>query len=573
MAKVSFIALTSIISCLIFSVEQESAFAAVRVKNSMRNTQSNVQRANALVSVNDINLARQMAQQENNIVNNSDDSSATECTGIYPDGNFEIGKPTVGKMAGSKETCVSIVDMYAAGAGPNGENLLVATAKLAAGDSLLCNIDSFPSDGIMVDASRVMFPADRAPTMEDVIAVMNDEQKQNAGIKIASGAVMSALGMFLLNNTDTDSDEKLGNKIKESGKDIALAAVGGAGVMALNSYTGKIAGDTILSASVNAAAGGVVGNVLSSGHGIKVSECKKDKNGAEKGYCIWGYVNKNTDINNKQAFYNISNDSTYVCDLNDCKVQTLSKISFNFENINSLSQDCKTYCIKDDKDNKYGAGTWTTGSVNKDCIAKCLQSNDLNNQKYCWVDVLGSRQIKISTGSDCIGNDRFFKVSAQIVTNRRPAFIYTTSEKVKTDNWIEVKKVLGNNPEFYDRASDNTLGRPFNEKKEDGNPDNENITIDDFDVTYVDAQDGDLMDLNDYTRTSDTLQGAAVGGVVGGISGYKNATNEVEARYLASVREYNDSLSNFVCVTGTRYLSPYNEYVVIPALSVSKEKK
>ena len=51
---------------------------------------------------------------------------------------------------------------------------------------------------------------------------------------------------------------------------------------------------------------------------------------------------------------------------------------------------------------------------------------------------------------------------------------------------------------------------------------------------------------------------------MGGFAGYQGAQSEITDRWTSAVREYEDSLSNFVCMTGGRYLSKYNDYVEIP---------
>ena len=112
------------------------------------------------------------------------------CSMIYPDGKFEWAQPTMGRAAGGASTCTAVVEMRAFQAGPNGEDLVVARANLPAGESIRCNISDFPEHSYLEAAEQVEFPNDAEPTMEDVIKVMNQEQKQDAGLKIAAGAVL-----------------------------------------------------------------------------------------------------------------------------------------------------------------------------------------------------------------------------------------------------------------------------------------------------------------------------------------------------------------------------------------------
>ena len=96
-----------------------------------------------------------------------------KCSRIYPNGQFEWSRPTLGRGAGGATTCVAVVEMRAVQAGPNGEDLVVARGNLAAGDFVNCNISAFPQATWLPDAGNVEFPADAEPTRDDVVAVMN----------------------------------------------------------------------------------------------------------------------------------------------------------------------------------------------------------------------------------------------------------------------------------------------------------------------------------------------------------------------------------------------------------------
>ena len=80
----------------------------------------------------------------------------------------------------------------------------------------------------------------------------------------------------------------------------------------------------------------------------------------------------------------------------------------------------------------------------------------------------------------------------------------------------------------------------------------------------VDAEDGSLIDFGNKARLKTTLISAGVGGALGGLSGYQGAQLDIQNRWVAAVREYEDSLTKVYCATGTRYLSEYNDTVVIP---------
>ncbi|MDR1361448.1 MAG: hypothetical protein LBJ18_04100, partial [Rickettsiales bacterium] len=116
--------------------------------------------------------------------------SLESCAAIYPGGNFAWDKPTVGIKAGQSSQCTAIVEMRAI---KGSEDILIARVNVAAGDSTECNIEKFPTASYLPAAYEITFPADKEPSMDDVIATMNKEQAKNAGIKIAAGAVIGGL--------------------------------------------------------------------------------------------------------------------------------------------------------------------------------------------------------------------------------------------------------------------------------------------------------------------------------------------------------------------------------------------
>ena len=107
----------------------------------------------------------------------TDIETLNNCAMIYPDGEFVWDKPTIGRGAGGSPTCVAVVEIRAIGANGNSEYRTVARGKLAAGDIVSCNISAFPTSTYLPDVTQVVFPADAAPTREDVVKVMDEEQK------------------------------------------------------------------------------------------------------------------------------------------------------------------------------------------------------------------------------------------------------------------------------------------------------------------------------------------------------------------------------------------------------------
>ena len=86
-----------------------------------------------------------------------------------------------------------------------------------------------------------------------------------------------------------------------------------------------------------------------------------------------------------------------------------------------------------------------------------------------------------------------------------------------------------------------------------------------FTPVYQDATDGGIIDLSNKARAKDTLAGAGVGAGLGAFAGYQGAQKDVEDLWVTAVREYKDSLQKIYCVTGKRFLSHYNDMVIIPA--------
>ena len=189
------------------------------------------------------------------------------CANIYPNGEFAWDKPTLGMGAGGAGTCVAVVEMRGYQMGPNGADLVLARANLASGDAVKCNISEFPDASYTTDAISVVFPADNEPTMDDVIRVMNDEQKKNAGIKIAAGTIIGGLTGNMAGKNEIGNDSLLGGG-KHKTQSTLIDAVSGAALMAGNAYAGKTGGDVILSTGVNAAAGGVMGNMVAAGDSV-----------------------------------------------------------------------------------------------------------------------------------------------------------------------------------------------------------------------------------------------------------------------------------------------------------------
>ncbi len=506
------------------------------------------------------------------ILNNSSTTTMAQlenCAMIYPNGVFRWEIPQSGIRQNQTNQCVAVVSLIDANT-----NAVLATTTVAAGDAMKCNIDAFPESGMNGAAlSKTMLPADAAPTMEDVEKVLNQEQKQNAGIKIAAGAVVSALAGNAMSKKEAGSTGIIGtSKSQLTGS--AIGAVTGAGIMAASTYTGKVAGDTIKSTAVNAASGAVIGNVLagqsSSGGILVVKKCKIDNDGikavsetkdkikisypaisAGEHDCVAGNIyTKGEEIvakNKGEGRVYIVNQAGAV---KECKKD------------DNILKECQSYGSK-----LMGIQLEKgDSSVSFDEIFKNLRYHNTELQHlthYVHADE-SSDKFNLDTGDP--KDDTYYKITeAYDVKNYQHAYIVfekDISGKLGGHKTSELEDIKGKNPHIYMyRNSSGVVGAQIKDAAEG------NIY---FEPTSGNAEDGGLIDFSNQARTKGTIAGAAAGGALGGFAGYQGAQDEITDRWLSATREYEDSLSNFVCVTGNRFLSKYNDYVEIPEMNKSE---
>ena len=466
-----------------------------------------------------------------------------QCSMIYPTGEFEWDSPSLGSKAGISDTCVAVVELRGYQAAADGSDLVLARAKLAAGDTFKCNISSFPESSMIVQAvESFTFPADAEPTMEDVEKQLNQEQKQNAGLKIAAGTVLGALAGNIVGEGERGSDSLFGTG-KEKIQSSIIGGVTGAALMAGNSYAGKVAGDVILSTGVNAAAGSVVGNIVATGDSVlRIEDCKLPT--GENTTCLWGYVAESTPLTpDEQAYYDISNAVTYVCNKNStgCKAETLVSIKLDaYPNIDIESiEEQQFQTILSDSKYQY-----------------FMAINDKNEISFVPAD--GSTE-NVDTSKGI-----FAKVSSAARVDRQvPAMIKMRDKAfgMNSSDWREWKKKYGSTAEIYGRS---TTGDAYDLQNSTG------LDIQNFYPMKVEASDGGLIDYGNKARLKSTLIGAGVGGALGGFSAYQGAQLDIQNRWTTAVREYEDSLNKVYCATGTRYLSKYNDTVFIPNMTTTE---
>ena len=549
----------SLFSILLACASVMPVDAAVKTKNSSRAYAPAYQAVNALRAQQEYyaeNQAAAVAQLPvmvtdeklaNSIVNGEAGapslSELEACSMIYVNGNFKWGRPESG--INNDPQCIAVVELRDANS-----NALLASTTVAAGQSIKCNIDSFPSGSYNMSAlSKIELPADNAPTMEDVVAVMNQEQKQNAGLKIAAGAIIAGVAGNLLAPKDTSKDTN-GKIPLGTGKtqliDTAVGAAAGAGIMAASSYSGKIAGDTIKSTAVNAASGMIIGNMMAGANGgdsvIAITKCS---------------------VNNVEHDCVVGNYQTYGEPLSytasDFYIVKLDNSSCSSGLKKCTTSDGKTTCTSPSKRiDKVQIKTANYKEDSVDCQKAKQMSLDQANQLEIWSTTDNTTFTQGSAGD---GTNNYYVIySAAEVTKTQHAYAVFNEPLKKAFGYKKWEELSSKKPKIYYRYGGGGVGDLIEDDDAVAN----------FKPNSREADDGELVDLSNQARAKGTIVGTAAGGALGGFAGYQGAQSEVSERWTSALREYEDSLSNFVCTTGERFLSKYNDYADIPALKTDK---
>ncbi|HNY25581.1 MAG TPA: hypothetical protein PKJ33_03505 [Alphaproteobacteria bacterium] len=456
-------------------------------------------------------------------------SNLESCANIYPSsGSFAWDTPTAGLKAGSSSTCIAVVEMRVV---KGSDDIVVARANIAAGDSIECNISKFPQSSYTSDAGSVVFPADREPTVDDVVKAMNNEQKKNAALKIAAGALVGGLAGNAVGKNEVGQTGILGGG-KDKMQGTAIGALSGAALMAGNSYSGKVGGDVILSAGVNAAAGGVIGNMVANGDSVlRIEDCTYP-DGKTKSKCLWGVIEEaDSKKTVPDAYFNITNKKDFIVKENGKYTKATRLINVRFDGA-------------DNKD-KYL----------EDAISEPNFFTRKEVKKFSYDE-------KNNSVSESDSGDWVQIKSAAYPGKATPAMIDINGTDLKD-------KVFGlKMKDWYKARSnikiDNLLGRNANGESYDLGDAKQAFTIDSFYPLTVDADDGALIDVNNKARMKGTLVGAGAGASLGAFTAYQGAQDEIDARWISAVQEYKDSLQKVYCATGTRFLSQYNDLTVIP---------
>ncbi len=525
------------------------AFSAVRIGNATKNQyyanqMAQYQAMNQVASTNDI--AASSGNDSARDASSVGESQLESCQQIYPTGEFEIARPTAGLGMGGAKTCTAVVELRGYQMGQNGGDAVLARANIAAGTTIDCNISAFPETSYTLDAQRVVFPADAEPTVEDVVAVMNQEQKQNAGIKIAAAALVGAIGGNISGKNDIGKDGFIGTD-KNKMQNTVIGALGGAAIGAGGAYAGKVGGDMIMSAGINAAAGGVVGNIMAAGDSVLRIEKCMGADGKETGKsCLWGYLVKGPVLTKGTAGELCVKEDCrqYYINLSDGETVMQCKENENCKKINDLVS-IKITVAEDGKEKAYKLSDLDdkklSDFINSNAISlKYIQED--NNQKIIVDSGTGDYYALISDAK----KDEGPKTPVLLEDFEDSAF------GKKSQDWYREKENKKANA-IYHRNSNGSMGNKI-----------EDASIEDFFPMYVDANDGGIIDLGNKARLKSTLVGAGAGGALGAFTAYEGAQSDIDDRWVSAVREYKDSLQKFYCVTGNRFLSYYNDVVIIP---------
>lgn len=532
------------------------ATAGIRVGNLSRNNAQDYQQLNETrYGVQTGTMAASTTVSNMTQAANADTTNGPagmeKCSMIYNDGEFVWTRPTLGQGTGGAPTCTAVVEMRAIGAGPNGSDAILARANLAAGDAVECNISQFAEATYLPAAGEIEFPADTEPTIDDVKRAMNAEQKQNAGLKIAAGAILGGLGGNMAGKAEPGSDGLLGGGKAKTNSTI-IGALGGAALMAGNAYTGKIAGDTILSTGVNAAAGAVVGNIVATGDPVlRIEACTVD--GQDK-KCLWGYVEEHGELDGADAYISAKNPSDFkVCKEGKCDYKELNITNAIIKGPFATYDDTQKTGTFKQTNRSTGEKMDITTLYTEDGGQKIMQAEE----KYCYIN-----NKMESYSSNCDDVWIMLRGTVNVINSRTAAMVVDVEDKGmgwKKSDWSNFKTRYARR-EVVGRTGRGVASNLADKKRFLGDTDMN------FSPAYQNAEDGGMIDLSNKARMKGTLTGAGVGGGMGAFAGYQGAQQEVEDRWVSAVREYKDSLQKIYCATGNRFLSHYNDTVIIPSM-------
>jgi len=584
----------SLISLVLATVAALPADARVNVNNSSRSYANAYNQVNAIryqqeylaetaaAAVNNLPVVVSDEQLASEIANNTSETTMSDldaCAMIWPNGTFRWEIPESGIRNTQLNQCVAVVSLI------NGNTKeVLATTTVAAGDTMKCNIDYFPESGMnKIIVEKTELPNDAAPTMEDVEAVMNAEQRQNAGFKIVAGAVLGGVAGGLLAKKEPGADKNLG-LTNTQWRDAAIGVGAGAGVMAASSYSGKVAGDTITSTAVNAASGMIIGNMLAGTNGggdsyLDIQKCniEEDVEGYPKGEydCVAGIIKEKGDF---KCTHDTKKPSSGCTEEEGKQYTYLINESGNVKRCEGTEDDekklknCEPYesltdiqlTLKDDQGKETISFKSIFGSTKKDANDSDFDKLDI----FYYDPADGDSVLKRyeQTGSTRTVDTAYYRLAyGNKIKGTKSAYVVFKKD-IKKDikgyqkSTLDTLKKDYEGEDFY-RNNNGSIGSKISKT--------DNTT---FEVSAKDAEKGGLIDISNQARVKGTLVGTATGGAMGGFAGYQGAKSEITDRWTTAVREYEDSLSNFACMSGTRYLGKYNDYIEVPELKKNEDE-
>ncbi len=541
-----------------------AANAALRISNSSlvkEQVQINASRAAEMMPM-EPQPARVFTNDNGETISVSNEDMDA-CNEIYPNGQFDWVKPTTGTRRGGPATCVAFIELRAYKNSASTEYTTLATAYLAAGDSMKCNVDDFHD--FTLQGREYTYPADAEPTIQDVEKVMAQENKSNAGFKILAAALVGGIGGNLVGKGETGSESPFG-ATKDKLKTTAMGAATGAAIMTASTQVNDYkAGSIILSTGVNAAAGAAAGNLMASGEDVlKIDNCKLYKIGKDgkvtdeqyDTYCLRGAMNLDEaedaeEIKDDGLFFNLDSRYAYQCTKTEENPKEYNKCVY------IALKDIKFVGVTSDKCPE-------TGAVSQDCVNYLRKNVQDKSKRYKYNDP--EKQDKLKGDKD----GEYIKIESAKKAGTRVGAMVEVSEVdakkffgYKDSQWAELKKTLApkiQRKEIYIR---DMQGKPITLKSG-------TISIDSFYPATQSADDGAMLDFNNKARTKSTLIGTGGGAALGALSGAAGADAAIQERWTAAVREYKDSLSHVSCSTGVRYLAPYNTVIVLPEMKKSE---
>ena len=468
-------------------------------------------------------------------------SSLQRCASIFPRGSFAWDAPNTGAFSSGRPEgqCVAEIRMYKV---YGNDDILLATANVAAGDEIRCNISDFPESGMIKEnVENTLFPADRAPTRDDVKRTMSAENKQNAALKTAAGALIGGAGMYFAGGKDW------GNAAKG-------AAIGGGATYA-STQIGKQAGDTLMAVTINAAAGGVIGNMSGIGGSVlMVKDCPQSTTGK----CLFGMIRPGAALQEcspgvkPDTYINFETGGTYTC----CPPNTIGTTC----QIKSLVG----YYIPQ----KGGKYWWSRENMLSDPTYREYMDDNL---RRC----MENYKLTEWTGSNCgEGQELYMVMNASEARAAIPAALINWQEKAfgtTANDWDKFIRSARENASDSGKLTSadlhvrdaNGVGAPIGQS---GLSQLKTATLADFHPMFLEASDGPIIDLSNKARLKATTTGAAVGGALGGFAAYQGAGDEIDERWYTAIREYEGSLSMIYCITGNELLGNYNDLMFIPEM-------